>query len=123
MMDAVTYIKERERMKKSGFDFHNVAGVCVECAFKGTCTEYGSCDWFEAKHPEKAAEIVEWWSANHKDKTIKLDFFEKYPHADKDKDGIPLIRPCFLGYIEYDENKCRNGECACWDTVIGDDKK
>lgn len=118
MMDAVTYIKERERMKKNGFDFHNVAGVCSGCDFKGTCTEYGSCDWFEAKHSEKAVEIVQRWAESHKAKTIKQDFFEKYPNASRDKDGIPLIRPCFLGYITFNEEKCKSGDCACWDTTI-----
>lgn len=90
-MDAVKYLKERERMCNS---YNN---KCDGCGFG----DAPLCNHTEDDNPEKAVAIVEKWSAEHPVKTRQSEFLKMFPNAMIDSDAI-VIKPC-----EIDEGiKC-----------------
>ena len=109
-MDAVKFIEEKARMCASD-------ATCAGCQIYKT-VGYEFCSQWIDKHPTEAVAIVEKWSEEHPQKTLKDDFLEKYPNAPINKEyGFPLsICPSELGY----KNKCTNAEkylsgcAACW---------
>lgn len=61
---------------------------------------------------DTADEIVDKWVSEHPVKTYAIDFFEKFPNAPKDSDGIPRI--CWK-YVYGDGKYCGYGSCTeCW---------
>ena len=83
-MDALEFIRERNRMCKS-------FGVrCDNCpADKNT-----ACDSFAWK--EELVAIVEKWSKENPRKTRQSIFLEQYPNAPTDTDGLPSLCPKFI---------------------------
>lgn len=71
---------------------------------------------------EAATKVAEWKRAKLKpQKTIMQDFFEKFPDAEKDDDGTPVICPYALGYYtetimcsEISDNIC----FECWNRPL-----
>lgn len=114
-MDAVEFIKERNRMCDS-------VASCSRCQ---VYDELKQCD-FCTEDPEKLVQIVEQWSKEHPQKTIMQDFFEKFPNAPKTMLGYPY--PCAkdLGYPKLDS--CSFGvkggagsDCKkCWSRPMED---
>lgn len=111
-MDAVEFIKERNRMCDS-------VASCSRCQ---VYDELKQCD-FCTEDPEKLVQIVEQWSKEHPQKTIMQDFFEKFPNAPKSARSvgdykIPIPCPSDCGYVINGNNKdCGrfNGNCIkCW---------
>lgn len=100
-MDAVKFLKERERMCGSfgelgcgGCEIYGLRNA-VACIFTPSCETY--CN----EHPEKVVPIVEKWSAEHPVKTRLQDFLEKHPNARlHPEDGTPLTTPAVLGYCK-----------------------
>lgn len=102
-MDAVKFIKERNRMCKS------FGGSCDNCpADRNTC-----CDAFEWQ--EELVAIVEEWSSTHPSKTRQSVFLEQWPKARIDTDGVlcacPINfvynHPCFSGFNSSGCSDCR----------------
>lgn len=65
------------------------------------------------EYPNKAVAIVEEWSKEHPQKTIKDDFLEKYPNAVmREMMDVPLSCAKWI----YGENhiKCENDCEVCW---------
>lgn len=80
-MDAIEFIKERNRMCKSFGD------GCSNCpADRNTC-----CNTFEWQ--EELVAIVEKWSAKHPRKTQQSVFLEQWPSCMIDDDGTIGICP------------------------------
>lgn len=81
---------------------------CDDCpmSVKGACLS--SADMQDGSIMEA---ILAKWSAEHPEKTIADDFFEKHPKAKRGDDGTPA--PCAenCGYID----KCSPGEMSCAD--------
>ena len=82
-MDAVEYVKQRERM----------------------CDYYSDCDKCPAKEVIGCANItkisqmvpiVEKWAKEHSVKTRQSDFLKQYPDAEIGSDGLPSVAPCQL---------------------------
>ena len=124
-MDAVKYLKEKNRMFDSlGRTGGRCKGVnCKSCPFDS----YNSgmrcgCVDFQVEYPEKSVAIVEKWSAEHPQKTILQDFLEKYPNAPMLETGIPKsVCPHHLGYESIKDKPCRTeaGACAkCWNRPL-----
>lgn len=120
MMDAVKFLRERERMC-DGMD------GCSSCKLYAKNSGYDlTCDGYVKKCPNEAVKIVEKWSEEHPQKTLKDEFLEKYPNAPINKEyGFPLsICPSELGY----KNKCTNAEkyisgcAACWNRPLSEVK-
>lgn len=84
-MDAIKFIKERNRMCKS------FGRSCDDCpADKNTC-----CDAFEWQ--EELVAIVKEWATAHPRKTRQDIFLEQWPSAKIDEDiGVPNICPADL---------------------------
>ena len=102
-MDAVEYVKQRERM----------------------CDYYSDCDKCPAKEVIGCANItkisqmvpiVEKWAKEHSVKTRQSEFLKQWPDAEIGDDGLPSVAPCQLykDIEEKDENGvcCKNLECA-----------
>lgn len=108
-MDAVTFIKERNRM----CNFYKC------CKIKGCPAENLSCDSLEEITIQgfKLIRDVEQWSKEHPRKTILQDFLEKYPNAELNDDGIPKPCPYWLGY--KDMPFCNRIRCVeCWNRPV-----
>lgn len=89
-MDAVEFVKERNRMCKS------FGGSCNGCpADKNTC-----CNTFEWQ--EKLVTIVEEWSAAHPRKTRQSVFLGNYPCARIDSQSVLYACPADV----YGDNVC-----------------
>ena len=82
-MDAVEYVKQRERM----------------------CDYYSDCDKCPAKEVVLCASItkisqmvpiVEQWAKEHPAKTRQSEFLKMWPDVKISDDGIPAIAPCQL---------------------------
>lgn len=103
-MDAVEFIRERNRMCK------HFRG-CAKCPADGMIC---STIW-EMNNAERLVQIVEEWSAAHPHKTRQSALLEQYPYA-KCVDGISVLCPgwvdtCFScpidGNNNVDCNTCR----------------
>ena len=81
-MDAVKYLKERERMCDS---YNN---MCDGCGFG----KVSKGNRIEEDNPEKAVEIVEKWSSEHPAKTRQSELLKAFPNAEI-KNGIAVACP------------------------------
>lgn len=98
-MDAIKFVKERNRMCKS------FGGSCNGCpADKNSC-----CIAFEWQ--EALVSIVEEWSASHPRKTRQNMFLKQYPNAPRDGEGILMINPCDLDITIYGKDECYTDSC------------
>lgn len=101
-MDAVEFIKERNRMCRHG---------CNTCPANELT---GGCDPLETASINLLVQIVEQWSKEHPRKTMMQDFFEKFPNAPKNLYGIPNnLCPSELGYKSTHEYHCGAYESSC----------
>lgn len=75
-----------------------------------------SCYRLANEHPDKAVAIVEEWSKEHPQKTIKDDFLEKYPNAETYEEGIPVSCAKHLGYI----GQCNRICSECWNRPLSE---
>lgn len=96
MMDAVKYLKEKERMCDS---YNN---MCDGCGFG----KVPKCNRTEKDNPEKAVAIVEKWSAEHPMKTRQSEFLKMFPNA-YIRNGIIRICP-----RKIDQNSITSEECG-----------
>ena len=104
-MDAVKFIKERNRMCKS------FGRSCSDCpADKDTC-----CDAFEWQ--EELATIVEKWSTTHPRKTRQSELLKIFPDATIDANtGAVLICPATISNSYRDEEGiCKQIGVYCCD--------
>ena len=106
-MDAVEYVKQRDRM----------------------CDYYVNCDDCPASHYEWCASlneipnmvpIVEKWAKEHPVKTRQSEFLKMWPDAEISDDGLPSIAPCQLNVelLQCESQKdCEDrgvcGKCRC----------
>lgn len=94
MMDAVKYLKERERM----CDSYN--HMCDGCGFG----KVPKCNSTEKDNPEKAVEIVEKWSSEHPAKTRQSEILKIIPDATI-RNGILITKPCEVN--EKIKDRCK----------------
>ena len=110
-MDAVKFIKERNRMCKSFGD------GCTGCPASNVCKNELCCAFDQGSTLDAAAQIaiVEEWSAAHPRKTRQSVFLEQYPCAKIDSQGVLYACPADV----YGNNACpKNKEDApiiCYD--------
>lgn len=102
-MDAVKYLKEKNRMcRKCG----ELPGGCFECPIRN---DSGGCQAgvFENQEvtEEMLVQIVERWAAEHPKKTRQSEFLKMFPNAMYSSDSSTLmIKPC-----ELDQTELQNG--------------
>lgn len=104
-MDAVKFIKERDRMCR----FYHHAGDCYQCPAKDC-----ECSALEGMvDDDNIVAIVEEWSAAHPRKTRQSVFLEQYPDAKIDDDGVIAICPtAFSSAYRDDIGKCAWVTCS-----------
>lgn len=100
-MDAVEFIKERNRMCNS-------SPSCTGCPASGMrCNRIDSMSTYSAT---ELVSVVEKWSREYPRKTRQSEFLEQWPNAHKDRDGVVYFDPClFDETIRTDE--CEHKNC------------
>jgi len=95
-MTAIEYLKERSRLTD------NCAIDCNDCVLGRTKngTKH-DCDAFQLLYPEIAVKYVYEWAKENPVFTRKMDYFKKFPNANKKGDNNPTICVRDLGYKEY----------------------
>lgn len=102
---------------------------------KRMCESYGDyctgCPLHELKKfcapntiADNADEIVDKWVSEHPVKTYAMDFFEKFPDAQRKAiTGIPI--PCIrVIYSEFYDKDCSVGSCSeCWNREMKEGAK
>lgn len=87
------------------------------CGFYDDCLE---CRLYNANErcsvcflPDNLEEIVDEWVKEQQKKTYAMDFFKKFPNAQKRYDGVPNICvKCLYGELDID---CGKSNCnKCW---------
>ena len=109
-MDAVKFIKERDRMCKS-FD----AG-CTGCPASNACKNELCCAFDQGSTLDATAQvaIVEEWSAAHPRKTRQSVFLEHYPDTTLDEYGVLWICPSDISAVHRDsDGGCKNPYNMC----------
>lgn len=82
-MDAVEYVKQRERM----CDYYVNCGDCP-------AGKYERCA--SLNEIPNLVPIVEKWAKEHPVKTRQSEFLKMYPDAEIGDDGLPSVAPCQL---------------------------
>lgn len=120
-MDAIRYFEEKKRMLNSlGRKSGRCDGLdCYDCPFSRFNNERKlQCSAFELEYPEEAVAIVEKWAEEHPQKTILMDFLEKFPDAHEPE----IMRNLCVRHLGYEPCKnCAidNVDCAiCWNRPI-----
>ena len=106
-MDAVEYVKQRERMC-------NYYVNCYDCP----AGNYEGCA--SLNEIPNMVPIVEKWAKEHPVKTRQDEFFNQWPDAEIGYDGLPTVAPCQLDVrLIHGESKedCKYrevcGKCRC----------
>lgn len=128
-MDAVEFLKERERMCNASYDRETMCNGC--CAYdpksdKNMCKALKGVTKKQISTMDLmvAVDIVEDWSKKHPKKTLLDDFLWKYPNAILNEDtGLPIVCPCLLGYEKEDNRVCIDMGCIkCWNRPLDEVK-
>lgn len=109
-MDAVKFIKERNRMCKS-FD-----GECKGCPAFNACDDELCCAVGQESPLDATAQIVmvEEWSAAHPRKTRQSVFLEQYPQAAIDSYGVLNLCPAPISILHRNiYGKCAHAVVNC----------
>lgn len=104
-------IKDLKRMCGS-YGECNICPLCIENVTRCKASNL----------PNNAEEIVDKWVAEHPVKTYAMDFFSKFPDAQrKATTGIPI--PCIrVIYSEFYDKDCPVGRCSeCWNREMKED--
>lgn len=96
-MDAVEYVKQRERM----CDYYVNCNDCPAGYYEGCSSLNGI---------SKLVPIVEQWAKEHPVKTRQSEFLKQYPEAEIGDDKLPSVAPCQL-YAGLCEDKETCAEC------------
>lgn len=87
----------------------NKAYSCNNCLLRDQCIMNKDFD------PDHAESILAKWAAEHPEKTIADDFYEKHPNAPGKQDKQPLPCAVHCGYIDKCPDDFSALECKkCW---------
>jgi len=109
-MTAKEYLETRARMTEK------CEIPCKDCPFVNEDNGMDSdCNILERDYPDEAIAIVQKWGEEHPVKSLIDKFFEIFPNAMKDKDGLPeRFCPRQFGYKD-DGCYLPNDKCVeCW---------
>lgn len=108
-MDAVEYLKEKNRMCRK---YGELLRDCFECPIGN---DGGGCQAGVFENQEVAEEelvaIVEKWAAEHPIKTRLSEFLKMFPNARLNDSGMPLFFPCDIDTSYKHGRKCDNVNC------------
>ncbi len=101
-MDAVEYIKERERMCA---DHDDCVGCGLRCEIRGLCGE-------DAMRVEDVVRVVEQWSREHPVMTNAQKFEEVFGEKPTISNGELMCPP--IVFRESKDCSCKCSECDQW---------
>lgn len=95
---------------------------CQKLNSDGDCPLYAFCngvpDLYSVAKVKEAIETMQKWIDEHPGKTYARDFFEKFPEAKPDKEGVPRMCRvnCYGGSCQYSAvSGAGPAPCkACW---------
>lgn len=96
-MDAVKFMKERNRMCKA-------SSACAGCALHDKAT--GLCPKWCFENPEEAVAAVEKWAKEHPRKTRQSEFLKMFPNVMLNSDGQPYMCPRTLDNAYHPDSNC-----------------
>ena len=90
---------------------------CISCPIKEQLTTESCRQWI-CQNPESAINLVYKWAEENPEKTILHDFLEKYPNAELNSKGKPMMCPKKFGYKV--NKSCYAADCfkECWDVPL-----
>ena len=111
-MDAIKFLKEKNRMTKK---------CSIHCADCPLCSEKNTtglaCGDLQRENPEITVDIVEKCAKEHPQETRLSQFLKYYPNAPLEMYGIPHTCVKNFGIVEY-EYLCSDDCHNCWNTPI-----
>lgn len=109
-MDAVEYLKQRNRMTKNCTIACNTCPLAIENNHRNlVCTNLEGC------YAEEAVAAVENWTKEHRAKTYKDVFLEKFPDAVMDN----IIGVCIENVFGNSVSECGGLTCEdCWNREV-----
>lgn len=119
MMDAVEFLKEKDRMCRTILIVGGFVGRCDECEIGKRRASGQTCDKYIVKHPEEAVAIVEQWAKEHPRKTRQSEFLKMFPRVDMTADGVIAFCPENMDSTFV----CPIKERDCYDPECGDCRK
>ena len=78
MMDAVEFLKEKDRMCRAICIVGGFVGRGDKCEIERQRERGQTCGGYMINHPEEAVEIVERWAKEHPRKTRQSEFLEQF---------------------------------------------
>lgn len=119
MMDAVEFLKEKDRMCRAICIVGGFVGRGDKCEIERQrqrkCGQ--TCNGYIVNHPEEAVEIVERWAKEHPRKTRQSEFLKMFPRASMASNGT--IDFCPNSFDEEfacpEKGKIGRAECECPD--------
>lgn len=110
-MDAVKFIKERNRMCKFYFDAARVccSNNCPAYHLDCNCCALGHLD----EDNESLVEVVEKWSKENPIKTMQDVFLEQHPETKLNMNGVLDLCPAISAAYEYGSVHCKNTDRSC----------
>lgn len=118
---TINFIAELNRLCDSQVMCDDVAGK-ERCPMRGFCGE--ALTKICVENVKTAIETVQKWSDEHPVKTYVQDFFEKFPEAQRNQDGIPFAcrKEIYGGARRTFENCDYTGYCKnCWNEPMEDE--
>lgn len=103
-MDALEFIRERNRMCKSFSDGEG----CMSCPFYKEGNRCTAILWKEEIIP-----IVEKWSKENPRKTRQSIFLEQHPETTLNVNGVLDLCPAISAAYEYGSRHCKNPDRSC----------
>ena len=118
-MDAVEFLKEKERMC-------NKCSACSRCPVdKKNSGFYMDCEDLQIENPEEFVAIIEKWSAEHPIKTRQSEFLKMFPNAPLRENGSIAICPLDVDRDAKCSQKqgarCPDCQKEYWITEVGDE--
>ena len=105
-MDAVEFLKEKERM----------CNKCSACSRCPVCKENNGfnldCEDLQIENPEEFVAIVERWSAEHPVKTRQSELLKMFPDADLTRSGVVNICPRYTDVNYRKQDECCGTDCG-----------
>ena len=104
-MDAIEFLKERNRMCKSNVSCY---GCPAHDLRSSNSCKFAMENWLS---PEQQIQIVEEWFAAHPLKTRQSVFMEQWPDVYLDGNRVISVSPCTVSK-EYRDMDCDLMDCA-----------
>ena len=100
-------------------------GCVADAANKERCPMFGVCEdaltRICAEDVKTAIETVQKWSDEHPKKTYAQDFFKKFPKAQSNSDGSPIICKEII-YGGFNNYICTESCYECWSEPMNDEE-